>query len=333
MKANPSLLLALVTTPFLVFSLGAQDNSVPAEAVSRLEASKTFGVTPASSNPAPASGPSAVVTGKKEADISRVLDINPLQNPLFDAPPPEVLQPQTPTEPARPVRRIDANVKNKDADWLLKGMEQQQKLMEEREKAENDPSNKEFTDDPLKPKKPTETAGKKKDDKNDRTTSATFSSPFNSGLGVYSRYTLSGMDAMKQPTAPIDPLSIDSMSHNASLKPSFVPEDPLTAASDAAKIRSPIIDPLASVKLERAPSQTSRLSVDDWLANVKERERAALLPQQAPNVQDFYDKNQVRAKAPEPKITPPPVVDTRPKASTMKNSIPPNRAIKDPNEF
>ncbi len=328
MKANPSLLLALVTTPFLAFSLGAQDNSIPAETVSRLEASKAFGVTPTPTNPAPASGPAAVITGKKEADISRVLDINPLQNPIFDAPPPEVLQPQQPQQP-RPVRRIDANVKNKDADWLLKGIEEQQKLMDEREKAENDPRKKEFAEDPLKPAKASETADKKKNDKTDPTASTTFSSPFNSGLGVYSRYTLSGMDAMKQASEPIDPLSIDGVNH----KPTFVPDDPLTAASDATKIRSPIIDPLASVKLERTPSPTSRLSVDDWLANVKERERAALLPQQAPNMQDFYDKNQVRAKAPEPKITPPPVVDTRPKASTLKNSIPPNRTIPDPNEF
>lgn len=333
MKANRSLLLALVTTLFLAFSLGAQDHSVPPEAISRLEASKTFGVTPAPANPSSSTGPAPVVTGKKEADISRLLDLNPLQNPIFDAPPPEAL-PQQPQQP-QPRRRIDANVKGKDSDWLLKGVEEQQRLMDEQEKAGKDPSKKEFTDDPLKSNKPTDVADRdKKKEKDNHANGATYSSPFNSGLGVYSRYTLSGMEAMKQTRAPIDPLSIDNMNHNASLKPSFVPEDPATAASDATKIRSPIIDPLATVKLDSTtPNQASRLSVDDWLANVKERERAMLLPQQAPNVQDFYDKNQVRPKAAEPKLPPQPVVDTRPKANTMKNSLPPSRTIKDPNDF
>lgn len=345
MKAIPPLLpCTLAAVHLFALSLLAEAPAPMSEAVSRLEASKTFGVTPSGSTNNNSSSSQPNVTGtKNEADISSVLDNDPFKSPLFAPPPPDAL-PQTPQP--RPNRRYERTLtkeqekeREKESNWLIHGVEEQTKLMEETSKSPlaND------ADNPARKAEAERNQSKLQEDgsrldmnrKTERTAGGTLTNPLNAGLGIYSRYTLKGMEAMQQASMPVDPLSMDARDHYTPLKAA---ENPADSAMNAANIQSPILDPMASTKMTlnaKTPVATpnARLSVDDWLTAVKERERNSLLPQQAPTVQNFYDQYQVRPKAPEPKATPPPIVYNRPKAESMKNSIPPNRTIKDPNEF
>lgn len=335
MRAIPTLLATLAAAKILTFSLGAEDAASTQEAVARLEASKTFGVTPAGNNNGKSSFSPSSLPGSTEPDMSRVMEFDPFKSPILSAPPPEELQgPQLKQKPNRRIDRTATKEQEKEANWLLNGIEEQRKLMEEQQKSLNKEINdkSEITDDPFKDKSKKELTDHEK--KNER--NGTLSSPFNSGLGVYSQYTLKGMESLKQSSAFIDPLSMDTKDHAFnSQKSALTIDDPASAPLNATKVQSPIIDPLASFKTQTSTSSApaSRLSVTDWLAAVKEHERASLLPQQAPTIQNLYDQNQIHPKPPEVKLTTPTPLPSRPPANTMKNSLPPNRTIKDPNDF
>lgn len=330
MKAIHALLLGCISAASLpLVSLEAQQNSIPPEAINRLEASRTFNVnTPAASTTGPGY-PQLDPRANQSADPATTIDYNPFKNSPLEAPPPV----ETP-ETARNPRRVNpTNAKNeKDADWLLNGVEQQRKILEEQEKAltkESTNSNALTSSSAL--------TSTKRDSKNNLSTS-TGSSAMTSGLGVYSRYTTSGLEALKQPAGTAyDPLAIHS-----SDKSSLAPDptlNPLTAPEDGVKIQSPILDPLAIAKAETTPGgvksgPNSRISVNDWMTTVKERQRLSLQPQHAPSIADLYDQNQIRLKAPDPKLptTPAPTLN-RPKAANVPSPMPKKQTIRDPNDF
>ncbi len=335
MKASPALLFSLAILLGAPFISSAQQPDDTQSAVNTLQASKTFGITvlPGGNSSVP-DYPTADMTDKPAGQTPQVFQYDPMRSdPIIAPPPPEALTPPGPKE--KTPRRIinpDLTAVKKDDDWLVKGVAAQQKLLEDQEKALTDKKTKNPANDDLSnpngtKKTPADKTG---------TNSTTIGNPF------YSRYTTSGINALQPSTTlgAVDTIKFDNgKKSNAKLGlPEDTAADIIDAPANGVKVFSPILDAFAASKKalsmpNRSQVPNSRLSVDDWLKSVKDRERQSLQPKQAPTVQDFYAENLIKPKPIDVKPTMPTVTLSRPNAATMKNPLPPNRTIKDPNDF
>lgn len=345
MKVGFPLLAGLVVVLAVPCSpLQAQDDAAVRESVNHLEASKYLQSD--SSQPAP-QYPAADVKSSSSFDFIGYLNSDPLGGGSILAPPPadvgldEFAPPVIQERKIRRVNRPKDPNKDDDSDWLAKGMEEQRKLMEHAQKANSTMSNP-FEDDSDNADSPT--PGSPQPSKKTLSMSGkilTNSSLFGNDSGsIFSHYTTGGLEGIKTTSTSFsDPMSMGANDNIGfgEVKKSMID------AKDPTKIDAPIIDPLAMIKSTLAMSNSapimpnSRLTPNDWMTNEKDRERLGLSPPQPPNVTDLYSLNQIKLKTPDPKptfvtTTTSGPINARPSAATIKNSLPPNRTIRDPND-
>jgi hypothetical protein len=323
---------AVLGTPF--FPLAAQQSDPTPDAVKNLNASRSFtevSALPASKGsdiPDVSLSPKSAVT-----DNSAAFDKDPLrQDPLhigflFKAPTPEqIAPPEVPVDfgKSKVLRKPILPGTNDDSDWLVKGVEEQQKWMADREKAlaekrqRNATNNFDLFD----------SNGVRKQKQ------STYSALI--GGKVFSRYTTNGVDSLSSLNDASKLVGDRRTGSKSGLAGGEGTATDSATTAVVAQNTALINDPISMTKSSMNTSSwtelsKSRLSVDEWIRSLKAQEKQAQKLKSPSLLMRPSDEKSGNTVASE--TLPQTPTYTRPTAQSQKSSLPPNRQIKDPNDY